>query len=58
MEAFSAQKQYYVKHQTAAVNLLSVGESKRDESLDTVELAAWTTVASMILSLDETITRR
>ena len=35
-----------------------VGESPRDERLDAAELAAWTTVASMILNLDETITKQ
>ncbi|MCW3100909.1 MAG: Planctomycete cytochrome [Chthonomonadaceae bacterium] len=40
-----------------AKKLLSVGESPRDASLDTAELAAWTTVASVLLNLDETITK-
>src|SRR6267143_645913 len=35
---------------------LSVGESKPDSTLDPREVAAWTTLASMILNLDETIT--
>jgi hypothetical protein len=37
--------------------LLAIGESPRDEKLDSAELAAYTTVASMILNLDETITK-
>ena len=37
--------------------LLDVGETKPNPDLDTAELAAYTTVASMILNLDETITR-
>jgi mono/diheme cytochrome c family protein len=41
----------------AAVKLLAVGESPRDQSLDAAELAAWTTIASVILNLDETITK-
>ncbi|MBI2824066.1 MAG: PSD1 domain-containing protein [Planctomycetia bacterium] len=41
----------------AARKLLSVGESPRNEQLDTAELAAWATVASMILNLDETVTK-
>ena len=41
----------------AAIKLLSVGESPRDVRLDAAELAAWTTVASVILNLDETITK-
>ena len=41
----------------AAKSLLGVGESDRNESLDPAEHAAWTSVASMILNLDETITK-
>ena len=46
------------KDQEAAKKLLSVGDSPRDPQLDEVELAAWTIVASTILNLDETITKR
>jgi len=42
----------------AALALLGVGESPRDRALDPAELAAWTTVASVILNLDETITKQ
>jgi hypothetical protein len=42
----------------AAKKLLAVGESSRDPTLNEIELAAWTTVASTILNLDETITKR
>jgi hypothetical protein len=45
------------KDEKAALKLLRVGESKRDDKLDIAELAAWTTVASMILNLDETVTK-
>ena len=41
----------------AAKRLLSVGESPRDPSLPEAELAAWTTVMSVILNLDEAITK-
>lgn len=44
--------------QEAARKLISVGASPRDPSLDVTELAAWTTVASTILNLDETISKR
>ena len=40
-----------------AGELLKFGEAKRDESLDQARHAAWTTVASAILNLDEVITR-
>ena len=41
----------------AATKLLSVGESSRNEKLTAVELAAWSAVASVILNLDETVTK-
>ena len=40
-----------------AEKLLKVGESLREAKLDTVELAAWTMVANVLLNLDETITK-
>jgi hypothetical protein len=48
----------YRRNQEAASRLLQVGESKHDGKLDSAELAAWTTVASVILNLDETITKQ
>jgi hypothetical protein len=41
---------------SGAQSLLAVGETKPDPSLDPVELAAYSTVASTLLNLDETIT--
>ena len=41
----------------AAMKLVSIGETKRDEKLDAAELAAYTMTASVILNLDETITK-
>jgi hypothetical protein len=40
-----------------AVELLSVGDSPRDESIDAVEHAAWTSLCLAVLNLDETLTR-
>jgi len=40
-----------------ATKLLSVGEAKRDEALDASKHAAMTIVCSLILNLDETLTR-
>ena len=40
-----------------AKQLLSTGEKMRDKQLDLAEHAAWTIVASMLLNLDEVITR-
>lgn len=47
----------YRKNQPAAIKLLSVGESPRNPKLDPAELAAWSTVAGVILNLDETVTK-
>jgi mono/diheme cytochrome c family protein len=47
----------YRTRKDAALKLVSIGESKPDARLNTSELAAWTTVASTILNLDETITK-
>ena len=41
----------------AAQSYLRVGETARDESIDPIEHAAWTTVASLILNLSESITK-
>ena len=50
-------KERYTNDLESAKKLLAVGESKRDESLDVAEHAAWTIVATAILNLDETLTR-
>ena len=42
----------------SAKKLLAIGESPRDKRIDPAEHAAWTTVASVILNLDETITKQ
>ncbi len=47
----------YRADRAAALKLVSAGESRRDERLDEAELAAYTAVASLILNLDETITK-
>jgi Protein of unknown function (DUF1553) len=41
-----------------ATTFLRQGEYPRDPKLDVTELAAYTTVASLILNLDETLTRQ
>jgi hypothetical protein len=51
------ERKHYRNHQDEALSLLNVGESKRDERIDTSELAAWTVVCSAILNLDESITK-
>jgi len=41
----------------AAVRLLKAGESSRDEKLDPAEHAAWTSLCSLLLNLDEVVTK-
>jgi hypothetical protein len=47
----------YVGDRQAAIKYLGYGEHARDEKLDPGELAACAAVASLILNLDETITK-
>jgi hypothetical protein len=54
---YAKQLEKYRKDSKAALELLGVGESKRDEKLEPVELAAWAMVANVVLNLDETVTR-
>ncbi|MBI3209590.1 MAG: DUF1553 domain-containing protein [Candidatus Solibacter usitatus] len=49
---------YYQTNRDAALKLLSQGDSKRDETFDASELAAYASVASLILNLDEVITKQ
>lgn len=47
----------YRRDPAAAGALLKVGESQQDQRLNPIEHAAWTILASVVLNLDETITR-
>jgi hypothetical protein len=47
----------YKQHPHEAAKLLAVGESRHAEQLDDAELAAYTVVASIILNMDETMTK-
>jgi mono/diheme cytochrome c family protein len=47
----------YRRDKDAAEKLLSVGTLKAKGDLEPSELAAWTTIASMLLNLDETVTK-
>jgi hypothetical protein len=52
------QRARFAADRGAAEKLVKVGQSPRGKDLDIVELASWTTVAQVILNLDEVITRR
>jgi hypothetical protein len=54
---FEKQLAVYQNDSKAALKLLSLGESERNQRLQPAELAAWTIVASTILNLDEAITK-
>ena len=47
----------YRADRTQAEKLLAVGESPRNKALDVAEHAAWTSVASVLLNLDEVISK-
>lgn len=47
----------YAKNAAAVCKLVTSGEAKVDGKLKTDELAAWTMLASLLLNLDEVITR-
>jgi mono/diheme cytochrome c family protein len=56
-QVFERQLGKYRADAAAARKLLAIGEAPRNERLPEAELAAWTIVASMILNLDETVTK-
>jgi hypothetical protein len=56
-EALASYLDVYRGDPGAARKYLSQGESPRDEELDVSELAAYSTLASLILNMDETITK-
>lgn len=51
-------RQHFVDDPSAADKLLSTGNSPRSETIRSTDLAAWTTIMSIILNLDETISKR
>lgn len=57
MQFYERQLAVYRDDEEAATKLLSVGESKRNEELNLAEHAAWTCVASMVLNLDEAMSK-
>jgi len=54
---FCSQLAAYRAHPESAEQILHVGESPRDLRYAAPELAAWTIVSSMLLNLDETVTK-
>jgi len=54
----NAQMDYFNRHQDEARKLLSIGEKRTNEQLNSAELAGYSMVASMLLNLDEAITKQ
>jgi hypothetical protein len=56
-EALAGYLADFTRDAAAARKFVSQGESARDEKLDVSELAAYSALASLMLNLDETITK-
>ncbi len=57
LAAISRSRSEFKADQEAAQKLLALGESKRDERLDPVEHAAWTSLTLAVMNLDEALTK-
>ncbi len=57
VDSFNHHLDRYQADRMAALELVSMGERPRDETLDIAELASYTMVATLILNLDRTITK-
>ena len=56
-QALGKYRKHFSKNRDAALEVATVGESARYESLDPVDHAAWSTVGLLLLNLDETLTK-
>ena len=56
-EAYQEYKSEFENDLVGAEQLIAIGESKTDPSFDPRDLAAATTLANMLLNLDETVTK-
>ncbi len=54
----NSQLEFFGRNAAEAEKLLSVGERRNDQTLNRAELAAYATTASLLLNLDEVITRQ
>jgi hypothetical protein len=57
LDSYNYYRDLFSSDQSAALEYLAQGESPRDEQLDPSELAAYSTVASLILNLDAAVTK-
>jgi hypothetical protein len=58
LDSFHYYRDNYQTDAEAARKLVSHGEHPRNEKLDASELATYTAVASLILNLDEVLTKQ
>lgn len=57
IKAINRSRNEYRNDPEAANKLISIGESKRNDQLDRIELAAWTSLTLTVMNLDETLTK-
>ncbi len=57
LNEYERQRKSFREDEAAAEEMLKIGQSSSDTKLDVVEHAAWTSVAAIILNLDETLTK-
>ena len=57
LQLLKQQEADFEKNSKAAEEFLGIGEWKPGDDLNKAKLAAWTSVASVILNLDETVTK-
>lgn len=57
-QSLTAYRKQFDDDPSAAAQLISLGESAAAEDIEPTELAAWTMLASVLLNLDEAVTRR
>lgn len=55
--ALNDYQSHYIHHEDEATKLLAVGDSRSDSAIPEPELAAYTTLASVMLNMDEALTR-
>lgn len=57
-DTFAEQREYFASHPQAAEEYLSVGEIKRDSTIDAADHAAMSVVAGMLMCFDDFIMKR
>ena len=58
LDTFHRFEHQYRSDPKAALEFLSEGQSPRDQQLDASELASYASLASLILNLDEAVTKQ